>query len=1245
MAFSIRSVWFLLVLAGGVCLVGCSGEPDRGWTQEDEHRWRTVNPGGFFEQTGFEALDSSQTGVSFENTLTRESITRNRNYANGSGVAVGDVNGDGWPDLYFGQLDGPNRLYLNEGTGDLSFRDATDSVGVAHDDHYTTGVTLADVDGDGDLDLLVASMSQDLALYRNDGNGQFERVSDSGLGEGDGTTTLTLADVDGDGDLDLYVTNYRETTVKDRYIPTERTFKKTVRRTDDASEPYELIPPFDEYYTILYPRGAPDRREVGAKDQLYLNDGDGTFTEATDLADRFRTHTGAPMGLKEDWGLHAKFQDVNDDGWPDLYVCNDFWTPDRVWMNQGDGTFRAVDSTAIRNFSLSAMAVDFSDIDANGELDFFVAEMLGADRKQRARQQMAFDPVEPEAVQYMRNSLYLGRSDDTFAEITYYSETEATGWTWGTRFLDVNLDGYEDLLMSTGHLHDWLDMDTKERIAQMLSSDAEIGENPIHEFPALGLVNKALKNEGDSTFTETSASWGFSGEDISHGLATGDFDRDGDLDLVRTRFEDPAALYRNTANQSRVAVRLRGTAPNTRGIGATLRLTGGPVPQTRQMEAGGDYLSSSEPVVVFAAASGANHQLTVTWPSGTTTTLDSVRANRVYEVQQSNDGSAVRAPSGAASSPESTPTPIFKDVSGRLGHTHQESRFDDFQLQKTLPLRLSQLGPGVSWLNVDGQGDDDLVVGSGKGGRLGLFDNDGDGTFTQRSEGPLAEPTPGDHTTLLGWTAEDGFHVVVGLSNYEQLSKQSVSTSEAGSMPSALHYRIQGEDTTLVQKFEGTWSTTGPLAAADYTGDGRLDLFVGGRVKPASYPEDARSRLYTNEGGTFQVDLENPEMGLVTGAVFVDYDQDGDPDELVSRAWDSLVLLENENGRFRNVSEQVGLADHKGWWNGVATGDVNNDGRPDLIATNWGANSRYQLDGTRPLKMFYDDFSGNQRPELIETYHESGVQGYVPYRPLYDFRQAIPSFQQRVDSHTEYATATVSDLTGRSPEALPSKEITTLRHTLFLNTEDGFEARPLPPTAQLSTAFYAGVADYNNDGHEDIFLSQNMYALPKLTPRQDAGRGLWLRGDGTGGFTAVGGTESGVKVYGEQRGAALGDFNRDARVDLAVSQNGGATKLYQNQTPEQGVRVRLEGPPANREAFGASLRIVYADGSKGPRRSVQAGSGYWSQDSAVQVLGTAREPDQLEVTWPGGEQDTVSLGADQNRVVVRHSDARTTSTE
>ncbi|HYW33970.1 MAG TPA: FG-GAP-like repeat-containing protein, partial [Balneolaceae bacterium] len=434
----------------------------------------------------------------------------------------------------------------------------------------------------------------------------------------------------------------------------------------------------------------------------------------------------------------------------------------------------------------------------------------------------------------------------------------------------------------------------------------------------------------------------------------------------------------------------------------------------------------------------------------------------------------------------------------------------------------------------------------------------------------------------------------------------------------------------------GIYSTTGPLAAADYDHNGNVDLFVGGRFIPTQYPENARSRLFKNKNGHFYLDKKNSNelksIGLVTGAVFTDYNGDGWPDLLISTAWGSLKLFKNDHGHFVNVTKKVGLAKYKGWWNGVATGDFNNDGRPDIVATNWGQNSSYQPEAGHPLKMYYADFNNDRRMDMIESYYDPKMKAYVPRRQLNAYSSVSKSFFGDITSNKKFAHASIKKLLGPYFKQTHTKEINTMQSMVFINKGgDHFVAHPLPRAAQLSVAFDASVGDYNNDGNEDIFLSQNFFDMPSHIPRQDAGRGLWLEGDGHGHFTAVPGQKSGVKVYGEQRGAALGDFNRDGRVDLVVSQNGKRTKLYQNQTPRRGYRIRLVGRSGNRDAIGASMRLVYKNGTKGPRREIQAGSGYWSQNSPVQVMGypAARKPVAILIRWPGGNKQKVPIKSDK----------------
>ena len=1222
-------------------LVGCEAPTERTWRQEEGYRWAELDPSGGGE-AGLRERSPSATGIAFENRLTDAAIDRNQHLMNGSGVAAGDVDGDGRPDLYFAQLEGPNQLYKN--MGGFTFRAVADSVNVPHEDHYSTGVTFADLDGDGDLDLLVGSMSKGTVAYLNDGDGQFTRWDRDPIETGMGTTTFALADIDGDADLDLYVTNYKERSAEDIYARDEIATRNIVQRerTDEGVRA-RIAPEFADHFAIVGEGDVRGPAEIGEVDALYLNEGEGAFREVDSLEARFRGPDGAPRGLAHDWGLNASFQDLNDDGRPDLYVNNDFWSPDRVWINQGDGVFRALDPLAMRSQSFSSMTVDVADVNRDGALDLFVTEMLSSKHSRRLRQHTPQGPFPADKIdsrpQYNRNSLYLNRGDNTYAEVSYYSGLEATEWSWGVRFQDVDLDGYEDLLVNTGFSHDVQDMDSRREMGRRMSRAPE--KRFITEYPTLRLPNKAFRNDGDLTFADRSGAWGYAtGEDVSHGLATADFDRDGDLDLATNRLNAPAGIYENETTASRIAVQLSGRAPNTQGVGATVVLEGGAgdgAPQRREITAGGEYLSGSTPTVMFAAEADAAHTLSVTWPDGTRRVIDSVRANRIYDVEQppAREGAASADTSSTPSAGEA-PAPIFEDVSGRLSHRHHENEYDDFRLQPLLPIKLSQQGPGVAWIDYDADGDEDLVVGSGQGGELAAYDNDGTGAFSASALGGLTDTAAVDQTAILGWPTDEGVHVVVGTSNYE---------AQNAKRPSARHVLVTEDGVTRRSPLPGAWSATGPLAAADYDGDGDLDLFVGGRVIRGQYPWDASSRLFRNVDGTFELDEANSEafsgLGLVTGAVFTDYDGDGDPDLLVSRAWDALALFRNDDGTFRNVTDAVGLAGHKGWWNGVTTGDFTGNGRPDIVATNWGTNTPYQIDGERPLRMYYGDFNRDRRGEIIETYYDADLSGYVPRRKRSAFDSAPVPFTSRAGSFRRFANSTLEDLLkGDAGRALSSKQVNTLQHTLFVNEGGTFSARPLPREAQFTAAFHAGVADYNADGHEDLFLSQNFFAVRPTFPRLDAGRGLWLKGDGTGSFEPVPGHVSGVRVYGEQRGAALGDVNDDGRVDLAVSQNGAATKLYVNRSAESGLRVRLDGPPANRAGIGSSVRLLYENGAAGPRREIRAGSGYYSQRSPEQVLGRAAPVEAIEVRWFDGRVDTVQVAGDPAQRVIAHPQAQ-----
>ena len=1213
------SLLILLFLVG--LFVGCSNHHPLHWVQRDGYRWASVDP-GFWGHTGFKELSPDETGIDFENHLPDSLIARNHILLNGSGVAAGDINGDGLTDLYFCNLDGSNRLYEN--MGGMKFKDITKEAGVGLPKYRSTGAVFADVNGDGYLDLLVTSLKKDNVLFINDGHGHFHRSQNSGLGPSNGATTLTLADIDGDGDLDLYIANYRKRAVTDLFNMSQITWDRTTRKVGNK---YVLIPPFQKYFTILYRKNRPPiRQETGEQDELYINNGKGVFKKVTDLKDRFLDPNGKPEGLKKYWGLTAKFYDINGDGKPDLYVCNDFWSPDRIWINQGNGIFRELSRKSIRDLSFSSMSVAIGDINNDGFPDMFVTEMLSPYHQRRLREAVPEVPFSmgPGIIfnqpQYNRNSLYLNRGDTTFAQISNYSGLAATGWSWATKFLDVNLNGYQDLLINTGNMLDLQDLDVEDSTYhKMLMSTYKVGKY-LSAYPTLKLVNKVYRNNGDLTFTDKSKDWGFHDADISQGMATGDLDNDGDIDIAVNRLNQKAVIYENTTTAPRIEVRLKGLPPNTQAIGAKIKLTGAVVPQYRQLVSGGDYESGSDPEVTFAAnGKEDNYTLFITWPGGSTTKIDSVKANRIYEISEPKPGS-VKPTDHINSHSKNLSKPWFKDVSNRINFVHHEDVFKDFQVQPLLPERLSQEGPGVAWIDYNGDGYDDLWITSGKGGKTALFKNTGDGHFSPVKLPMISHTANVDQTAIIGWKADHFTHIVVGNANYENGSPD---------VPSAYLYKIfPGTGKVQEDSLKEHVSTTGPLAAADYDGDGDIDLFIGGRFIPAGYPLDATSRLYKNDNGKFVVDPANAatfqRIGMVTSAVFCDLNGDGKPDLILATEWGPIKIFINHNGIFRDETKKWGMNKYDGWWQGLAVGDFNNDGRMDIVATNRGLNSNYKVTDGHPLRLYYGDYNGDHRMDIIDSYYDASLDGYVP-RLRGNAFQSVPVITKNARKNRIFARSTIKDIMGNYADVAHYKEINTLQSMVFINEGGSFKANPLPRLAQLSSASYVGVADVDNDGNEDIFLGQNFFDLRPKTPRIDAGRGLWLKGDGKGHFKAISGNESGIKVYGEQRGAALGDFNDDGKIDLVVSQNGGPIKLYLNQTSKRGYRIRLAGPIHNEDGIGSSLRLVYEDGTKGPKREIQAGSGYWSQNSSVQVMGAAKKVAKIEVDWFDGTKQQISV--------------------
>ena len=1084
-------------------LAGCSPAPTSPaeWVEGEGYRHIRLDvsrgQAGFEERTG--------TGVDFFGLLSDEAFVENRHRINGAGVAVGDVNGDGLPDLFLAGLEAESRLYLNR--GNWQFADGTAAARLALAPFYTTGAAFLDTDGDGDQDLVVTTLDGPSIHLVNNGAGVFAEDPDwpgNAMGARGGTT-IAAADIDGDSDLDVYVTNYKARTVKDLYHPDLITFDQTV---EQEGTNFRVRPPFDDHYRIEVQATRVMRYEYGEADMLAVNQG-GTFVDGTAVA--------FPE-VAEDWGLTAQFRDLDADGDPDLYVANDFESPDHIWMNQGDGSFAALDTLAIRHTSQSSMALDGSDVDRDGDIDIFVTEMLSQTHRRRMRQVGNPPPILPGVgqivvrPQVMHNTLLLARPGG-YQDAAWAMDAAATEWSWAASFVDVDLDGFEDLLVTTGHRYDAMDLDAQTSMSGRRSGDNWTAE--LLDFPALDLRNVAFRNIAGRRFQTMPRGWGL-GEaaDVTHGMAFGDLDRDGDLDAVTNRLNGPAGVFENTGNAPRIAVRLRGAGLNTAGIGAKVVVSTPGLNQEKEILAGGQYLSGSESLATFAALADSA-TITVRWRSGHTTTVPA-EPNRLYEIQEPGE----TPPPRAVDAPSA---PAYQRVS--LGR-HGEIPFEDRAAQPLLKRRLSQEGPFVASGDLDSDGDVDIAVGTGRGGSPSVYVN---------NSGELARlDAPATAGDVLGVAIANG-QVLAAESGYETRS------------PSTLRILIPGEAGLIqIAQVELGSGSPGPLATADIDGDGDEDAIVGMRFLPGRYPESAASPVLRRDGEQF-TRTQELDAGLVTGAAFADVDGDGDQDLALATEWGPARLFLNDGtGIFSDETAEWGLDGAIGLWRGVAFGDVNGDNRPDLIATNWGWNSPYGRVGApdyagRGIRLYAADFDRNGTIDPVEAEYAPEIGGWGPTVKLMDLVRGLRYISRRVESAMAYAGSTMEDILGPPVEEAQVTTINQLGHVVWLNTGRGFEDSLLPEHTQRAPVTQVATTDLNRDGALDLVLSQNFFpVLPEDATRQDSGEGSVLFGDGSGGFLPG----PPLLLYGDGRGILAADLDGDGRDEIVATQNGAETYVY-----------------------------------------------------------------------------------------------------
>ncbi len=1158
---------------------------------------------------GFRLLSEERTGIHFTNHLNTELSPNSFNLLNGSGVALADYDGDGRCDVFLVAMSGRNKLFRN--MGNWVFEDSTRNAGLSEAIRYSSGATFEDIDGDGRLDLLISTFGSGVKTFLNQPNGRFTPLENPSLDHPHGSATLALSDVDGDGDLDLYVTNYGLHTMRTKLDLRIRTVR---------GKP-QVVGRYRDFYKIINGKLV----EYGEPDTLYLNNGEGLFSPVSWTDGTFQDENGRPLphGYR-DLGLSAMFRDVNNDGQPDLYVCNDFQTPDRLWINQGSGKFRAIERAAIRVSSYSSMGIDFGDLNRDGRDDFMVVDMLSRTHQLRMTQHLEPSPsieTTGEATwdrpQISRNTLFIQQEEDGFTEIAQFAGLSATEWSWAPVFMDVDLDGYEDILIGNGHAQDNLDKDTLEKRARFPNDSPQ---QLAILFPELKTPNLAFRNKGNLQFEEVGEQWGFDSTQISNAIALGDLDNDGDQDVIINCLNAPALVYENKSQGPRIAVRLKGHPGNTRGIGARISLIEGDFIQSQEIISGGRYLSGDQAQRTFAITqTDGNRHLEICWRSGLISKVPAVEADRLYEVFE---------PSPTSDRPqkqklEPNPEPLFSEITSIQRPHHSKSGMDSRQIQPTWPFHRSNLGSVLAWLDVDQDGDDDLAVSGGSQASLWI-ENLGQGEFGN----------PVMYQREAGNAGEAGFASLPVSESVKLVSTANQGTTAA--VRSTLDiWSTDGSTSKLVEFSDGP---LGPIAIADVDGDADLDIFVGDQSPFGRFPDSSSSYLLMNQDGAFSIDSSKSMLELknVQGAVFCDWDLDGDPDLIVTSEWGELSWLINDKGNFIDKSPSILGGKLSGIWQGLATGDFNEDGRPDLIACNAGKNTQWSQWGTERFRIY---FSTQMRaPEtIVMTAYLNGDE-WLPATPLEEILPWMNDARLRFTTHKDYAEENMSEILGKHLTQFEMMEINTLETTLLLNLPEEIQKIDLPKEAQWAPSFSPAVADFNNDGHEDIFLSQNLDTGNRQWGRMDAGNGLVLLGNGSGHFDTVSCDQSGILIRGEQRGTALADFNQDGKMDLAVLENGQGVHVYVNKKANPGTRISLKGTTKNPHCIGAKLRKVDPQNGEtyGPMKEIQSGSGFGSLNAPALVFAQENQSFHIQITWPDGRKSVHPIPKGIEEVTIEH---------
>ena len=1172
-------------------------------------------------ETRFSELPSEKTGVEFSNIwkAPRE-FERALSLSFGAGgVAIGDYDADGLPDLYLTRPFDGGRLYRN--LGGFKFKDVTESCGLGGDEFWQASPSFADIDGDGDLDLYVCAFNAANRLYLNK-DGKFrECAKEAGLDFKGFSVNMAFADYDLDGDLDGYLLTNRPFSTEDPYSVTDRATANRVYRQLDKDDDGNFVMPghLREIFDIVWnPSGKMHMFiKSGQYDHLYRNDGaseEGGVPRFTDVTEE--------AGLMDNgMGLSATWMDYDSDGDPDLYVANDYYGADHLYRNEGDGTFAEVTGEALPHTPWYSMGSNVADINNDGLLDFMGSDMMGTNHFRQkvgmgnmSKNAWFLDHAQPR--QYMRNAVYVNTGRGRFMEAAHMTGLAKSDWTWALKFGDLDNDGHVDLFIGNGMTGDFFNSDiTAARRAGTYLADDEDEKRPEPKKD----TNLAFRNLGDLKFENVGEKWGLAKSAASFGAAMGDLDGDGDLDLVVNNFEDPVSIYRNetSGENHRVKIRLVGKKGNRFGIGATLRATmeDGKI-LTRYLTLSRGFYASDEPVVYFGLGKEAViKKLAIDWPGGATQIINDLAADRFYTIAQPESFEELRI----AQAPG-----LYRPLAKAPGGKHLELNFDDFERQPLLPNKHSQLGPGVAWGDVDGDGDDDLFIGEGRisAGRMYFNEN---GKFVDNSSRCFSADKKCEDMAPVFFDADgDGdrdLYVVSG----------GVECEPGDAVLADRLYLNDGKG-NFTKAPEGSLPNTrdsGSVAcAADFDRDGDTDLFVGGRVIPGRYPEVPTSHLLLNDGkGKFSESAPESlsKTGLVTSALWSDVDGDGWVDLLVTHEWGPVKVFQNQKGSLVDVTEGSGIGNLSGWWNSIAAGDVDADGDLDFAVGNMGLNSKYHANEEHPALLYYGDMDDAGRPKIVEAEFEGKT--LYPVRGRSCSSSAMPGLKDKFPTFKSFAIAPL-DKIYEGDKLATSKKLSanTLESGILINvSEPGslkFKFRPLPRIAQISPIFGMAFTSVDGDQFPELYLVQNFFGPQRETGRMNGGVSILLKNDG-GEFRPIWPSESHLVVPGDATALTVADLNNDGRPDFHVAVNGNRALAFEADPKRQSgnlLCLQLRGKTGNVDASGAKVSLVgYST------QQVSSGGGYLSQSSSRLYFPVGNlKGDQIKglkvrVTWPSGK--------------------------